>query len=131
MLWNVFDREFLLPSLLLERTPSPFATPRGERLPLTLTESEHGLHLEAEVPGFTAEELNLELEGRRLVLTAEKNTAGDDGGPSERVSLRRELRLPFAVERDGLSAKLEHGVLTVDLPRAAAERPVSIPVSSN
>ena len=125
MLWNPSHRDLFFSPLFTERA---LAAPSG-RLAMSLEEDEQGLVLQAEVPGFGADEIDLSLVGRRLTLTAERQSGDGEEDASERVHLRRTVTLPFPVERDGLAADLENGLLTVRLPRAAASLPVSIPVS--
>lgn len=94
---------------------------------------ESGLLLCVSLPGLRAEDVELGLEGDRLVL------AGAFPEPPEGRVLRRErptgrfrrvVHLPHRVEVDEVEARFERGLLLVTLPRARAERPVHIPVRS-
>ncbi len=92
------------------------------------------LVLRALIPGVAPEQLELEVRGEELTLRA--NVPGAGASTDERW-LRRErgptvftrtLTLPFAVDADGVKARLANGVLEMTLPRSAAEKPRRIRV---
>jgi len=88
------------------------------------------------VPGLPAEDLELAVEGEVFTLGGElrRNLAEEDGvvRSSERTAGRfsRSFRLPYPVDRTGIEASLERGVLRVELPRAEQDRPHQIEITS-
>lgn len=93
--------------------------------PVDVIEREDGWVILVELPGVSREGLKVRLDGTRLTVTGEKPTRREGG--SARVTERetgtfsREFLLPFQVRGEAISAKLEDGVLTVDLPRAGTD----------
>ncbi|MBL8862092.1 MAG: Hsp20/alpha crystallin family protein [Planctomycetes bacterium] len=94
------------------------------------------LRLRALLPGVRPEDLEVTVEGDQLTL---RGTIESAGAPSEGRWIRRErmggsfqrtLQLPFAIEADAVKARLVHGVLELELPRAAAEKPRKIQVQA-
>lgn len=80
------------------------------------------LLLRAEVPGLTAADLDVQVEGDELVVAARPE--GDAGVRA----FERRFRLPFRAEADAVSAKLTHGILELSLPRTEADRPRKIAI---
>lgn len=70
----------------------------------------------AEVPGFRAGDVEITLEGGVLALRGERSEDGDSR------SFRRRVRMPFRVDAENVRAKLENGLLEVELTRAEADR---------
>lgn len=99
---------------------------------INVTESETDYRLELAAPGMTKEDFNVRLdEDNNLVITMEKKEEPKEekSENKERHYLRREfsytrfcqsLILPEDVDRDKIRATVEHGVLTVDLPKIVA-----------
>lgn len=95
------------------------------------------LRLRALVPGVAPEQLEIEIEGDQLTLRGRTANGGEQ--PNERW-LRREraagaftrtLQLPFAIDADGVQARLANGVLEMTLPRSAAAKPRRIQVRNS
>ena len=95
-------------------------------------ETDDAYVVEVELPGVKGEDLSVEVAGRRLTVSGERKER-------ERVGiLRRQTRtvgrfhyevvLPGEVDEEGIQASLDEGVLTVQVPKAEAERPRRIPV---
>jgi HSP20 family protein len=91
---------------------------------LEIAETEEGLSVRAEVPGFTAKELNIQVEGNRLTIAGkhesrEETTKGTTIY-SERCAkeILRSIELPVAVEPTKVNAQLMNGILSIELPKA-------------
>lgn len=90
----------------------------------------------AELPGVNPEKLDLSVEGRVLTLSGEHAAEQRDENwvvyRRERPSgsFMRTVRLPFDVDPDRISARYEHGILRVTLPRSEAAKPRKIQIAS-
>ncbi len=88
----------------------------------------------AEIPGVAPDDLDVSVENE--VLTIRGSREPDELAGEERWvrqergygSFARSVALPFAVEGDQVSATYRNGVLTVELPRAEAQKPHKIEV---
>lgn len=99
------------------------AEPRAFAAPLVdVFEDEASFVLLADLPGVRAEGISLDLEKQDLTLAARREDQPTD--------FRRRFSLPVAVDAEGVKARLDHGVLRVEVPKAAEARPRSIPVLS-
>jgi HSP20 family protein len=96
-------------------------------------ETEDAYLIEVELPGVKREDLDIEIADRRVSVRGERKE-------NERVGILRrrertvgrfhyEVTLPGAVEDDAVEAHLDDGVLTVQLPKPASERPRRIEIT--
>jgi len=85
-----------------------------------ISEDEQAIRLSAEIPGYKPESVKLSLENQVLTLSGEKPGA----------TFRRSFTVPTTVDTDGIGATVEHGVLTITLPRAERAKPREIPVTA-
>ena len=89
---------------------------------IDIEEKENEYRIEAELPGIQKDEVNLSVEGDNLCIsvnrTEEVNADGKNYIHRERraSSMSRRVRLAEA-NLDGISAKLEDGVLAVTVPK--------------
>lgn len=88
----------------------------------------------AELPGVAADDVEIEVLGDELHLKGERRSDHEDGTRVHRAerffgAFERVIRLPFEVESEGVEARLENGVLTVDLPRREKDGVRRIPVA--
>ena len=87
-----------------------------------------------ELPGVRPEDLKINLENLILTVRGEKKAVADQKGERwyryERTygSFERSFTLPVTVDPDRIQATVEHGVLTLTLPKAATAKPREIPV---
>lgn len=104
--------------------------------PIDIYESESGLVLQADLPGVSLESLELQVQDNKLTLFGRVVPAV----PEEAETLHQEYRvgdflrsfiLSDGVDHERISAKLKHGVLTVELPRTDKPKARRIPVSSD
>jgi HSP20 family protein len=92
--------------------------------------------LAAELPGMTPEELDLSITGDTLTLRGERRRPEGISDESyrrqERVFGRwsRTITLPERVDSAQIQATVDHGVLTVILPKAEEAKPRQISVSA-
>lgn len=91
---------------------------------LAIAESDDALNVKAEVPGFTADELDVQVEGNRLAISGKhESTEQSTKGKtiySERCASEvfRTVELPADVDSSKLNATLKDGILNIELPKA-------------
>lgn len=96
-------------------------------------ETDAAFVISAELPGVPLENVKLEIEDDVLTLTAVKRPSenGDRRGlHAERRygTFARAFSLPKAVDREAVRATMQHGVLTITLPKAERARARQIPI---
>lgn len=91
---------------------------------LEIAETDTSLSVRAEVPGFTANELDIHVDGNRLTIAGkheskEESTKGKTIY-SERCAkeILRSVDLPSDVDGSKVNATLKDGVLNIELPKA-------------
>lgn len=99
-------------------------SPRKSKLAVNIHETDEAYNLEVLVPGFSKEELHIELEKGILNLKAEHQ---EEQGTSEKNYTRREFRkqsfersfrLPEnEVDEDNISANFKNGILELSIPK--------------
>jgi HSP20 family protein len=90
----------------------------------------------AELPGLSEKDLELNATATTLTLKGERKVEAPEGFSvhrSERSTFRfsRSFELPTKVDADKVEARLEHGVLTVTLPKAPEAQPKQISVKAS
>lgn len=99
----------------------------GTQLALAdLEETDDEFVLEVELPGVKKGDVDIELDGRRVVVTAERKERERVGILRRRTrsvgQLRHEVVLPVDVDDDRVQASLDHGVLTLRLPKVESAK---------
>ncbi|MGA7729822.1 MAG: Hsp20/alpha crystallin family protein [Chloroflexia bacterium] len=112
------------------------ARPGASTFPATnMWLNEEGAVLTAELPGVKLEDLEISVVGATLTLKGARHTQqlaeGDIWHRRERGTGRftKVLELPFRVEANQVGATLKNGVLSINLPRAQADRPRKIEIN--
>lgn len=109
---------------------------RARRYPaLNVWETGDALIVEAEVPGLTMQDLEVEVVGAELCIRGtRKSTEGEDVAfhRQERGfgEFARSITLPTEVNTDKVEAVLKDGVLTISLPKAETAKARKITVKS-
>jgi HSP20 family molecular chaperone IbpA len=94
---------------------------------LDVEETDEAIEVRAEVPGFTANDLEVNVEPRRVIITgkreSKKETREGESLCTEKCSdeILRTLELPSEVNTGKVSATLKDGVLHIQLPKAETE----------
>jgi HSP20 family protein len=110
-------------------------TPRVEFPPVNVWANAEGAVVTAEIPGVSPEQIDVAIDQETVMLRGERNMEplGDDVviHRQERVqgAFARSFVLPFRVDTDAVSARFERGVLKLDLPRPASDKPRKINVA--
>jgi len=103
---------------------------------LNAWEDENDFYVEAELPGFALDDLEIFMNDDSTVsIRGERKEPELSGGKWQRRErafgrFGRSLTLPGPVSADGVEATLKHGVLTVKLPKAAELRPRKIEIKA-
>jgi HSP20 family protein len=100
------------------------------------TDENEGVVVTAELPGIAAEDINLSVTGDTLTISGTRAYEDEIGRENyHRREQRfgkfsRDVQLPFAVDNGQVLAKLNKGVLWVNLPRAEASKPKQIAIKA-
>ena len=114
---------------------SPFAGPAAFPA-LNVWEDGDQVCVEAELPGLNLKDLEIYVTGgNQLTLKGERKPNVPEKGlwhRQERAfgAFNRSLTLPFPVDPDKVDARLENGVLRVQLTKHESARPRKIPVKA-
>ena len=99
-------------------------------------EDKEDLKLVLELPGVKPEDVKISLENQVLTIQGEKKQVAEESSEgwhrSERFygSFERMFTLPSTVDAERIQAKVDHGVLTVTLPKAERAKFRQIEVKS-
>ncbi len=106
-------------------------------MPLDATETESAYRVEAQLPGFSREEIRVDIDGPTVTISAERKKSSESKDESART-LRREISrtqvsrsmtFPADIDSENARAKLENGHLLLDLPKKARSRGTSLQIS--
>jgi HSP20 family protein len=107
---SLFDRAF--PAF-----PVPFEARWEPHWGLETEELENEYVIRAEVPGFEASELEVNLTGNMLTIRAEHRPAEKEAVERPYGRLERTMTLPEGVNPENVTALYRNGVLEVHLPK--------------
>jgi HSP20 family protein len=123
---------------LFEESFVPAAPTRSAMgVALDLSETADSYMIEAAVPGLKAEDLNVTFENGVLVISGEIRQSEESKDRTfHRIERRfghfsRSIALPTTVRGDAITARMEHGVLLLNVPKAEEVKPRKITVSVN
>ena len=101
--------------------------------PASVTESTEGYMLEIEMPGVKKDGLDISVEnneltviGRRSLPTVEGTLIHHESRPE---NFRRRFELDPSIDADKINARIDQGLVTLILPKAAHVKPRKITVS--
>ena len=71
------------------------------------------------IPGFTKEQIKLELNGNILKISAENKEQSDENDTKKNINskFRQVISLNNDIERDSIKSSLKDGILTISIPR--------------
>jgi HSP20 family protein len=110
---------------------------RAQLFPIEMLAKDDALRVRAEIPGCDPRTIDVSIEGESLKIAFERPAPEVAEGGKMRHSERefgrftRTLRLPYMVDADGVRASYDHGILAIDLPRAAEDKPRKIEVRTH
>ncbi len=100
--------------------------------PVDIREEDGTLVVDAEMPGFNREYVNVNIENGVLSITAERTpeeTAGSSHLSERRYTrVDRRFTLPTAVDESKVEAKLDNGVLHMEIPKTEESKAKQIEV---
>ena len=102
----------------------------NENSPIThISEADHGFALTVELPGVHEEELEVQVQADRVVVRV--RSASEDRTPKHRFhGYERAYRFRTPLNTDEAKATIQHGILTLDLPKAASAVPRTLTLST-
>ena len=104
-------------------------------LPLDVTANPDEIRIEASLPGFRPEDVEITIESGTLSISGqlkeERSTESTDYLLQEirRGDFRRSISLPSGLEPDRASATFENGILTLRIPKAEQVKPRQIRIT--
>jgi HSP20 family protein len=106
------------------------------RVPVEIQESDKQLIVRAELPGFSASEIQVNVEPRRLSISGKVEPTAESTAEKAVYTDRRPNRfcrlldLPAEVDPRQAAASLKNGILELTLPKAAASEVIQVEVKS-
>jgi HSP20 family protein len=103
---------------------------------LNVWEDGEKVHVEAELPGLDLKDVEIYVSGgNQLTIKGERKSNLPEKGVWHRQertfgAFNRSLTLPFPVDADKVEARLENGVLHIQLTKHESARPRKIPVKA-
>jgi HSP20 family protein len=94
---------------------------------INVSETDNEIRIEAELPGVSENEVEVSLSGDMLTIRGEKKAEQEEKRQNYHVmersygSFARSVQLPFAIRPDQVQASFQNGVLTITLPKSAAQ----------
>lgn len=103
---------------------------------LMIYETKDALHVEAEIPGVTPEDLEISVEGDTLSIKGERHPSTAEEKPSyhrreiEYGRFNRSINLPTRILAEKVTAKAADGILTITLPKVEEVKPKTVKVEA-
>jgi HSP20 family protein len=103
---------------------------------LDVSETEKAVEVKLDVPGVTAKEIDIKLNGNLLTVSGERKEEEEKKGKTfHRIERRygsfsRSITLPCKVQEDEVAAEYHDGVLSITLPKSEEAKSKKITVKS-
>ncbi len=98
-----------------------------------IEETDDAWIVDVELPGTAKKDIDVQVKGRTVVICGERKEKEREGilRQKKRVTgtFRYEVSLPGEIDEDDVEASLDHGELTVRLPKREADQPRRIELS--
>ena len=89
-------------------------------------EDSKAFYVEAELPGYTSDEVNIDVEKHVLHISSEKTENKEDKKYVVRergyIKFNRSFSLPEGINEDAIEAEFKNGILTVTLPKLPVQQ---------
>jgi HSP20 family protein len=102
---------------------------------INLTEDQDHYYVRAELPGISADDLDIQATGNNLSISgerkieAEKDSVRYHRKEREAGKFSRAIGLPGDIDASGVNASLDNGILRVRLPKAEKAKPKQITIN--
>ena len=99
-------------------------------VPIDMTETDQGIVIKAQIPGFSEKDIDLRVDSQRLYISgkheesSEKKKGKSVYSEWQSNEILREVDLPVAIDSDNVKAHMRNGVLEVSLSKL--EKPKKI-----
>jgi HSP20 family protein len=106
---------------------------QGYRPTMDIYETDEAFYIVADLPGFSADAIQVRYENRSLTLSGERKREELPDRRYHRVEstqgrFQRNFTLPLEIDADNITAELVNGVLTLKLPKQESQKPRQITV---
>ena len=116
----------------LFRTRPAVRTERANLMRTDIKETDHSFELDVELPGYKKEDLELELNGGYLNITAAKDTTNEEKDTEGRVirrerytgSMKRSFYVGEELTEEDIKARFEDGILKLSVPKKEPEEKI-------
>ena len=108
----------------------------GYSFPVDVTNGSDSITIEASLPGFKPDDVDITVENGVLSINAETRSDHQEGEGETLVQeirrgrVSRTIALPTGIEPDKATASFEDGVLTLRIPKAEAVKPRQIRINA-
>lgn len=109
---------------------------KGINIPTTdVYTKDNEMVIEAHLPNFNHDDVNIEIENRSIVISAERHEKQEDKNKKYVVresssSFYRRIQLPERADTDNINASLDEGVLRVKIPLTPLPEPKRVAITS-
>ena len=109
---------------------------KGVNIPTTdVYTKDNALVVEAHLPNFEQSDINIQVEGNALIVSAERHEKEEDKSKKYVVresssSFYRRIALPKRADADKIEAHLDEGVLKVQIPLTPLPEPKKIAIAT-
>lgn len=109
-------------------TPARATAPEALEIRIEVRETSNAYQVQAELPGVRKDDIQVQIDGNRVSISAEVKREAANKPDSERVlrserfygQLARSFALASEIDDKQASAKFEQGILTLTLPKQTA-----------
>lgn len=116
---------------------SPFFS--ENQFAVDFVQKEKSYQLTANLPGFSQEEVKIQIDNQMLTIEAKHQEEKKEEKEEEKginfllnertqKSLKRSFKLPEDIDADNITAQINNGTLSLEIPRAGAKKPKWIEV---
>lgn len=98
--------------------------------PVDVLDGENDVLVLADMPGVRPEDVTIALENGELRIEGVQSASAEKDPSYRPVLYARAFRVSDALDADGISAEMKHGVLWVRLPKSDRTKPRRIPVKT-
>jgi HSP20 family protein len=112
----------------------PSSVGAGVFPPINLTEDDQFFYVRAELPGVAPQDLDVQATARNLTisgerkLTVEKEAVRYHRREREGGRFSRAFALPKEIDAERIEARLQHGILTLKVPKSESAKPRRIAI---